>query len=419
MKALSKLKQQDFWQHVCLALSIFAFLASCDNSELSISGVKSTGAARSLAKLDPYEYAESNLSKIGKGIVLTTADNNGFRELVYNEIEKKFDGDYNVLTKTLDDKSKALNVNLSDKIRKVDGNPSDGEPLSAFANVDGKSYNPQVFIPFYEELKKTGKIGIETPTLVVFNGKKKEKDLEEGYTLQNGKISKLTFLVDQEYAKTHEVWVLSINDRTGGDIKKKAGSAQLLDKPAALKKGRVAYVRDYGFLNGVGIYAHKESWASGANDVYVESFYSNGPPSSNASTSVGNYIDDWNEQQVIGREFRTFAFNIGEIVLVQNNIYDKLFGGYGVNGAYGHRYFAFALYEHDSWPESIKIAYITINGYTSEFGYRSAESPYMVNYVDARSHSYLSNPYVLSSSVYTFDRTNDGARVRFGVETYQ
>jgi hypothetical protein len=408
------------WSPLCAVLLICALLGSCDKTEQAVNGVKPASGARSAAKVDPFGYAEVNLKRIGKGVLLATMNNN-FRNLVYSEIEKKFDGDYNVLTKTLDQKSRSINIKLNESIRKADENSSEEDALSAFANIDGKSYNPQVFIPFYEELKKIGKLGIANPVLVVFNGKREEKDLEEGYTLENGKINKLTFSIDEEYAKTHEVWVLSISDRTGGDLdsksiidstgsglNKKPANDQSSNKAPKGKNGRIAAVRDHGYLTGVSVSTNKESWASGANDVYVESLYSNGYIGSN-QTGLQAHIGDWSENQF--GEFRTYEYPLKEIVIVDENT--SLFGSITVYGPNGHQYSPFVLYEKDNWPESIKIAHFSLDGRPAEIGYRSAESPYMSDIVDARKH------FPIANSVYRFDRNNGSARVTFGVQTFQ
>ncbi|SFF39420.1 hypothetical protein [Spirosoma endophyticum] len=362
--------------------------------------------ARSLAITDPFNYTETNLKKLGKGVILAASEDSSFRNLIYAEIEKKFDGDYNVLIKTLNQKSTALNINLREKILQANENPSDDNALIAFDNIEGKSYNPQVFIPFYQELKKEGKIGIGNPVLVVFNGKVKKDNLEEAYILNKNQVSKATFLVDEEYAKTHEVWVLAINDRTGGDLDKKINQPK--NTPVADKGARAATAYDYAYITGVGISQNKESWASGDNDVYFTCIYTSGPPSTNLPDYTTDYVDDWSVNEL--GLFKEFNFTLKEIATTTSGV--SLFGGYNSSGAFGTKYHAFVLYEHDNFPAVYNTAHITIDGYTSELEYRSAESSYMEDFTDATPH------LVNIHSVYYYDKSNGASRVRTGVSHY-
>lgn len=72
---------------------------------------------------------------------------------------------------------------------------------------------PQIYIPFYEELKSEGKLNVKTPVFVFYTDEN-ENDLYEGYILsKKGMLSKLDYLISEEYARNNEVWVFSINER--------------------------------------------------------------------------------------------------------------------------------------------------------------------------------------------------------------
>ncbi|HOU96645.1 MAG TPA: hypothetical protein PLN06_08490 [Bacteroidales bacterium] len=126
-----------------------------------------------------------------------------FKNLVYQEVEKKFDGDYNVLISIIE--SKYLN---SDE----PGNK--GLNLKSSCNIlkEWKKY-PQIYIPFYEELKSEGKLNVKAPVFVFYTDEN-ENGLYEGYVLsKKGRLSKLDYLISEEYARNNEVWVFSINER--------------------------------------------------------------------------------------------------------------------------------------------------------------------------------------------------------------
>lgn len=90
-----------------------------------------------------FEIAEKQMTIFGESI-LPRYDDAGFRDLVYAEIEKQFDGDFNVLIKTLAEKNPE-SADLTNK-------------LTAFYDLvkkyDNRQHEPQIFIPFYEELKQ-------------------------------------------------------------------------------------------------------------------------------------------------------------------------------------------------------------------------------------------------------------------------
>lgn len=83
--------------------------------------------------------------------ILSLSSETGFRNNLYNAIEDYFDGESNVLFKTLMDErinptyAKKLHSNLS---------RISSSALTALNNIEGNNYFPQVFIPFYDELKQ-------------------------------------------------------------------------------------------------------------------------------------------------------------------------------------------------------------------------------------------------------------------------
>lgn len=89
----------------------------------------------------------------------------------------------------------------------------------SISKINNDKY-PQIFIPFYEELRGKKKIGVSEPVVVIYVDEN-ENDEYEGYFFNNGLLQKLNFLIREEYARTNEVWVISINERVDekGDVK--------------------------------------------------------------------------------------------------------------------------------------------------------------------------------------------------------
>ena len=197
---------------------IFFTVQSCKDVNSSLSPEDGSGTNQIIN--DPFKYTQDNLTKIGIGI-LNSSKKSNFRAMLYEEIEKKFDGDNNVLIKTIEENANKMNINFEQSI--ADGFNNSGAKLdqarnaiNAFKNIEKQEYYPQVFIPLFEEKKQKGKLGINNPTIVIFNGDEKRgiQNGLTGYTFDsNGKIITISN-IKEEYVKNNEVWVISLNERT-------------------------------------------------------------------------------------------------------------------------------------------------------------------------------------------------------------
>ncbi len=191
-----------FWVFV-----VFSLLGSCEkdntnfNEEMQIEYQKCDAA--------------SELYTLGEGVADLTKVNS-FKLHVYEQVEKKFDGDFNVLIETVQDDF-----------------PSNGLKSAKIQNSlnyfkDGNLF-PQIYIPFYEELKSAGKLSQKDPVFLIFTDEN-ESGNYEGYLLnEDGKFSKLKFLVDAKFAMNNEVWVISLNERVDKEGKVIYSETELLN----------------------------------------------------------------------------------------------------------------------------------------------------------------------------------------------
>lgn len=112
-----------------------------------------------LYDVDPVEalaVESSKFNDIGHFILTENRLDKNFKEFLYGEIEKQFDGDYSVLVDVLLEKnvnSKSKQLGFSKRIRD---------------DLQVQNIYPQVFIPFYEELKAAEILGSKDP-IVVFH----------------------------------------------------------------------------------------------------------------------------------------------------------------------------------------------------------------------------------------------------------
>jgi len=287
-----------------IVLLTTCIVASCTKGSVEVldQDVNSKSARiPSRTQTDVFNQIQPYLDVLGKKMMWVANDTKA-RTILYKEIEYKFDGDYNVLLEKLIDKYKLANFDNDKNLQltKFDSaiNSDFNEVLTKFKKntfkleARGTELYPQLFIPFYEELKKSGKIGKEVPVLVIYSGDE-HTEKRVGYTVDNNnRITKTDFEIDESYAKQHEVWVVSLSERVfhSADITKYEER-----KKAEIKKAgaRAFYASTgnaysdcqdlpygqspvYGESQGIkltipslSIKTYKESWIAGASEVYV------------------------------------------------------------------------------------------------------------------------------------------------------
>ncbi len=163
---------------------------------------------------DNQSFAYDKLKKLGD-IILQCSKYENVRNTIYSNIENKFDGENEVLIKTLIEKK--VISNNSEFVSSTDLE-NIGINLAAFKNIESQNYFPQIFIPFYDELKAKGKLNDGSPIIVPFVSGTENLNGYIGYTLNsNFKIEKLNFLIDEVFAQNNEVWVISLNEKVNSD----------------------------------------------------------------------------------------------------------------------------------------------------------------------------------------------------------
>ena len=119
-----------------------------------------------------------------------------FKTTVYKMIQARFDGDDNVLCKDVLSKTKDI---------------EDGSIMEALQYYQQQGLFPQIYIPCYEELQER-----KTEENIIFInaiGVDESQVAFQGYCFENDTIVETPYLIDEEYAMNHEVWVISLNER--------------------------------------------------------------------------------------------------------------------------------------------------------------------------------------------------------------
>jgi hypothetical protein len=204
-----------------LACTLLIFISACKDelthNTLQRALLVNKQNLQHITLAEQYAYLDNHLSTLANGILGVT-DDRTFRTQLYQEIENRFDGDYNTLLATLNEKIPGLYKQLA--ASPYTNADAFNVSLEAFTGIPDSSGEvnlyPQLYIPKYTELKAKGLLN-SNPTIVWYNG-------DENRTWQDGlRLNALgkpeTFRVDEDYTHNNEVWVVSLSESYhGGDI---------------------------------------------------------------------------------------------------------------------------------------------------------------------------------------------------------
>ncbi|MCP2163952.1 discoidin domain-containing protein [Goodfellowiella coeruleoviolacea] len=130
-----------------------------------------------------------------------------FRDVVTAGVARRFDGDDNVLLTDV--------ITAAEQAKIVDTGSAAWQDLKArvaqFENLNGRSYAPQIYIPNYGD----GAVPGAQVVMTVFESDPTRTDLPAYQLDANGNLAVRSEPVNEAYAETHEVWVLSPNERIG------------------------------------------------------------------------------------------------------------------------------------------------------------------------------------------------------------
>lgn len=341
-------------------LSIVLTINACDeSSEVQ----KQTESIELQSQEDQMAYAKNHLKVLGQAAA-NVAKEPEFREMLYQEIEKQFDGDYNVLFETLAN-STIDNVPTGARMATTVITEYDiYEALEAFKGIEGADFYPQIYIPFYEELKeqKTNSRVLTTdsnPVIVLFSGDDSQ-DVFPGYRLNDsGELEATGFMVDEAYAMNNEVWVISLNERYFGDEENETESStpsngRTMASPSAI-------------VDQIKCKCHKESWAAGASEVHI-------------ITIVSDYrffdldINLYGKGENEGG--RIYKFSRKDVKKKRNKDVNFYILNDWNDRAPGMPYGHYVIFEYDTWPTGTKEARWEQGGDILKWDYRSADGYY-------------------------------------------
>ncbi len=349
--------------------------------------------------LSDTEYAYNKLSLIGFNVLKDSKDSK-FKNHVYNKVNEKFDNDFDVLLKDLEISNQ--NSSLKSAIN--------SNVLEAFKGIDDNNYYPQVFIPFFDELKENNILETSDPVLVIFaGGEDDKKDEFEGYILNgNNEPEKLDFLITEDFARKNEVWVISINERVDnhGEVLPTYNS---IGKKNTLKSITNSINCQ---IENMTVTRHYESWASGKSEVSIRAYleYGDGLNSDGIPVDV---ISDRTTDDLTGILIRQFTRDDVDYARTFNlnfNLQEDWSNGDFESDPIIYLY---VIFESDSWPTGTRTESDTLaNGATRYMSFRSADPSYSIGTI----YSNTNNGEFQSKYAGTY--TVNNSNIQFNTELY-
>lgn len=374
-------------------------------------------------------YVNNNLDILGKAAILMS-DDSRFQYLLYTEMSGYAEDDKSVLFTTLFSKSLEqgwdLKAEMELKLSQQAAIDVDLQSIfDAFKNLDGEDWNPQLFIPNYDRLLQSGKIGnsgYNRPAYITYSGDESISSAPAYWFAQAGPVDvgelgsdpnqaqfRQAFVANEATSADHELFVISLSEVPASQVILPKAPANSRPTSTTAAVGRVA-------IGNMKVMEHKESWLAGKSDVAIagrlrwNTFQSENPtlltnPKPGCtkdcsaveiypiSTLLTRYDGDNSNTKV--RKFtrsevrNQTVVNVNESITAQWNPYYTNTNGdillsYESSGEYGY----YLIYEADPWPigkrtYSWNIAPLNVQ----ETVYRSADDYYATDSFSAKASS--------------------------------
>ena len=166
------------------------------------------------------EYQYKYLKTLAKGILYQSRIPE-FREIVYTKVAERFDEETNALIEKVADAygQEKFFSEIHDEFESmgISENFADGLRAFDYTGVNGQKYYPQIYIHEFGQNKTIQPNGRTTNNdlpIVAIENLEEEADAIPGYTLdEEGQFVLVDKPITEEYAREHEVWVISLNER--------------------------------------------------------------------------------------------------------------------------------------------------------------------------------------------------------------
>ncbi len=321
-------------------------LKSMPDDKLNLSDVRNEVATQTIDEVSKV------LREWGKELLIAAKDPET-KSLIYEQVEKQFDGDDNVLISTMMEVSEQRNniplMTAKNKLSAMNSRQSmQAIGIDGFAMTDSATserFYPQLYIPSFDKVRSLK----SDPVLVIGLG---EKDAYPGYILdEQGNLKKHESIIDEKFSKENEVWAITINERVdqNGQIEAEKNVGRQSQTTSSIN----AHMEDFKLAE------LKESYVGGKPDVYIMRFslFDIRPGQSGDRTIY------WVGNTHKGNRINTFRRgDLSRVIRVNYTYYwnwRPILGN--STGAKGD-VMMYVIYERDGFPARERTAYISIEG---------------------------------------------------------
>lgn len=428
--------KKEFIKAIIKCVLISLFFISCTKSNTSFDDIKNDAknAISASSKENQVKYAEENLKQIGEDVAKLTNES-GFIEFIHNEVNKKFDGEYEVLIKDL-----KKNSTWSNNLNTLKINAG----LEAFKDIRNESFYPHIYIPKFqydEENNILSRYSVDSILFVFYGGDLSSSDINashDAYYLNDKDSLVYWGLVNETYANQHEVWIFALNDKVGFDGR----NAPVESGPDAGGGGggggtTTSNTIEDGLninyrLNKLTVKLYKESWLGGDSEVHMRAWANcrNGRVNGNLLLGLQDYSTNVSTTDFLGcliknvktRDIRNQKEFVVNLTLNSN---------WTVNDFNTKPIiFQYVIFERDLWPTGTVTQVHNPYSGTSDtqnlqafFTFRSADDEYIISSFYANKAGVISTSPSLNDKVYnsngfmtTYNVNNDG--IKFNVVNY-
>lgn len=201
--------------------------------------------------------------------LLELSKNPSFREMVHNEVAKRFDGDDNVLLKTINEKSMNIGINcltaFKNSIDLYNDGTVKGDIGSIKEAIDGFMYGGkmayfQIYIPYFET------VNLNQDPIITMNANDEDTLpglISSSLDTVDATLDKLDVVEDM--ADDQLIWIISVNERIDEDIYISDTLTSIVGSPTpkCIK------------ISNINISDKKEGWGNGRADISFIGFQLN------------------------------------------------------------------------------------------------------------------------------------------------
>lgn len=294
-------------------------------------------------------YAKEGLTEYADAF-MRLSENDDFKEILYDEMAREFDGDFNVLITDLIDACNDQEFYIEDTLLLLVEDFDLEKFLDIFMDIDGvNNYYAQIHIPNFDSIEYLNRDVVAA----VFYGDDSITSYA-GYVIDapgmEGQLDSIV-VVDEAYTENNEVWVFSINERVDNDGHVPTSVPD--DHPEA-PEDSIEFRSTVSFqIDKITIKDRFENALGGRSEINMRAnleYYDGLHPINHQPTSFvsDRSSNDFKGHNILCMRRRDLNDEFEVDYNMQTGWLDEDFFGDPV-------VYQFVVFEYDSWPNGIKV----------------------------------------------------------------